>query len=232
MNQDPYDSLETRSAAARAADLAVLLPRLVAHARASCPAHCKRLEAVDPRAIRSIDDLRNLPVLRKSDLMAQQEAQRATDPFAGYAACGWSGLPAVRRAKRVFQSPGRIYEPQGEAPDALRAGRALFAAGFRAGDLVHNSFSYHLTPAGAMMELEELVRRHPELLRGRLVVEGQVSAERLVFHAEVQQASGELQAALAASIRDVTKLRADVVLVPPGCLADDGKVIDDRRSYH
>ena len=53
---------------------------------------------------------------------------------------------------RLFASPGPIYEPEGAARDYWRMGRALFAAGFRSGDLVHNAFSYHMTPAGAMME--------------------------------------------------------------------------------
>ena len=152
MNQDSYDTLETRHPAHRARDLAVLLPRQVAHAKAFTSAHAARLAHVDPEAIRTLGDLRHLPVLRKSDLHAEQAGQGGHDPFGGYAACGWAGLAPVRRAKRVFQSPGPIYEPQGEAEDAWRAGRALFAAGFRAGDLVHNSFSYHLTPAGALME--------------------------------------------------------------------------------
>ncbi|WP_043814541.1 phenylacetate--CoA ligase family protein, partial [Rubrivivax gelatinosus] len=94
------------------------------------------------------------PVTRKHELLERQAAERAAggDPFGGFAAIGWRGIGAVRVARRVFQSPGPIYEPEGAAADYWRFGRALRAAGFRAGDLVHNSFSYHLTPAGSMME--------------------------------------------------------------------------------
>ena len=73
--------------------------------------------------------------------------------FGGHAAVGWGAArPADRRALRVFCSPGPIYEPEGRGTDYWRMGRALYAAGFRAGDLAHNAFSYHFTPAGAMME--------------------------------------------------------------------------------
>jgi len=97
-----------------------------------------------------------LPVTRKHELLERQQAARAGaaggDPFGGFSAIGWRALGALRPARRVFQSPGPIYEPEGAAADYWRFGRALFAAGFRAGDLVHNSFSYHLTPAGSMVE--------------------------------------------------------------------------------
>ncbi len=91
---------------------------------------------------------------RKHELLERQKAARVAggDPFGGFATVGWQGLRHSQGAKRVFQSPGPIYEPEGQRPDYWRFGRALFAAGFRAGDLVHNSFSYHLTPAGSMME--------------------------------------------------------------------------------
>jgi phenylacetate-CoA ligase len=87
--------------------------------------------------------LAQLPVTRKSDLI---ELQRQEPPFGGFAAVPVSAL------RRVFVSPGPIYEPEGRRPDFGRFARALFAAGFRSGDLVHNTFSYHMTPAGAMVE--------------------------------------------------------------------------------
>jgi len=418
MSQQYYDYLETRDPEQRIRELGKLLPRQVANAK-STAGQAARLDAIDPEAIRSIKDLQLLPILRKSELAAQQAADRGRDPFAGYAACGWSGMGAARRARRVFQSPGPIYEPEGLQEDVWRAARALFAAGFRSGDLVHNSFSYHLTPGGALMEegalelgctvfpagvgnselqltamldlrphgytgtpgflktlveaaerqskqlslrkalfsgeayppslrdwmltrgvdgyqcyasadlgmiayetharqglvvdegviveivqpgtgdpvaegelgevvvttlntdypllrfatgdlsavlpgicptgrtntrikgwlgradqatkvrgmfvhptqVTEVVRRHPQVLRGRLVVDGEVAAERMVFHAETASPTAELTQALLMTVRDLTKLRADVRLVAPGELADDGKVIDDRRSY-
>jgi phenylacetate-coenzyme A ligase PaaK-like adenylate-forming protein len=87
--------------------------------------------------------LAELPLTRKSELI---ELQRQVPPFGGLTAAPISSL------RRVFVSPGPIYEPEGRRPDYWRFARALFAAGFRAGDLVHNAFSYHLTPAGAMVE--------------------------------------------------------------------------------
>jgi phenylacetate-CoA ligase len=80
-------------------------------------------------------------------------------------------------------------------------------------------------------QVTEVVRRHPEIVRARLVVEGEVAAERMVFQAETSCPTAELTQALLATVRDLTKLRAEVLLVTPGQLLDDGKVIDDRRSY-
>jgi len=144
-----YDALETRSADAREAALLAALPGHVAHAQAATGAFAELLAGVDAAAITSRAALAALPVIRKHELLERQKTLRTQDPFGGFAAVGW-GLK--RGAKRVFQSPGPIYEPEGAAPDYWRFARAFFAAGFRDGDLVHNSFSYHLTPAGSMME--------------------------------------------------------------------------------
>ncbi len=150
-----YDDLERREPAAREAALMAALSRQVAHAQAHSPAQAQRLAGVDAASVTSRAALARLPVIRKSELLQAQADLRAAgggDPFAGFSASGWNGLGHVRTAKRVFQSPGPLYEPQGHEPDSWRMARALFAAGFRQGDLIHNSFSYHLTPAGAMME--------------------------------------------------------------------------------
>jgi phenylacetate-CoA ligase len=144
-----YDELETRSAAEREAAQFAALPAQLAHARSATAAYATLLRDVDPPAVNGRAALARLPVLRKAELLERQKALRDSDPFGGFAAIGWG----VRRgALRVFQSPGPIYEPEGEAAHYARAARAFYAAGFRAGDLVHNSFSYHLTPAGSMME--------------------------------------------------------------------------------
>lgn len=416
-----YDALETREPGEREATLLAALPAQVARAQATA-AFAQILAGVDAGAVRSRDALAALPVTRKSELLARQKAAREAggDPFGGFAAVGWATLGSVRTARRVFQSPGPIYEPEGEARDYWRFGRALFAAGVRAGDLVHNSFSYHLTPAGSMVEtgahaigctvfpggvgntelqlqamaelrprayagtpsflrivfekadelgvrlpsltrasvggeafppalrdalrargvegyqsygtadvgliayettareglvldegvlveivrpgtgepvpdgevgevvvttlnpdyplirfgtgdlsavlpggcptgrtnrrirgwlgradqtakvrgmfvhpsqVAEIVRRHPEVARARLVIEGEMADDRMTLHAEVAAAPAALAQALAATIRDVTKLRGDVRLVAPGSLANDGKVIDDARRY-
>ena len=144
-----YDALETREPAAREAALMAALPAQIAHAQAHAPAFAESLAGIDARAISSRAALARLPVIRKHELLARQQALRGREPFGGFSAIGWG----VRGgARRVFQSPGPIYEPEGRAADYWRMARALFAAGFRAGHLVHNSFGYHLTPAGSMME--------------------------------------------------------------------------------
>ena len=148
-----FDALETRSADEREAALQRALPAQIAHAIARAPALAARLRGVDPAAVTSRAALAALPVLRKSDLLASQNAADAPDAFGGFATVGWgASRPPAQRAVRVFASPGPIREPETARADYWRMGRALFAAGFRAGDLVHNSFSYHLTPAGSMME--------------------------------------------------------------------------------
>jgi phenylacetate-CoA ligase len=149
---DFYDALEHRDPAAREAALLAALPGHIARAQQATSAFAESLAGVDAAAITSRAALAQLPVLRKSELLERQKALRAQDPFGGYAAIGWRGLRAGSGAKRVFQSPGPIYEPEGDGPDYWRMARAIFAAGFRAGDLAHCSFSYHLTPAGSMME--------------------------------------------------------------------------------
>jgi len=148
-----FDALETRSADERGAALRRALPAQIAHAAARAPAFAARLRDVDPAAVTSHAALAALPVLRKSDLLAHQNAADTPDAFGGFATVGWGATrPPAQRAVRVFASPGPIREPETARSDYWRMARALFAAGFRAGDLVHNSFSYHLTPAGSMME--------------------------------------------------------------------------------
>ncbi|MDZ5455387.1 phenylacetate--CoA ligase family protein [Azohydromonas lata] len=420
---DFYDALETREPAAREAALLAALPGVVAQAQAHSSAAAELLAGVDAREVTSRAALAQLPVLRKSELLRRQRERRHGDPFGGLATVGWRGLARPQGARRVFQSPGPIYEPEGEAADWWRMARALFAAGFRSGDLVHNSFSYHLTPAGSIMEtgahalgctvfpggvgntelqlqamaelgphgyvgtpsflkilleraaeqqialpslvkalvsgeacppslraffaehgvqafqcyatadlgliayetaareglvvdegviveivqpggsepvapgdigevvvttlnpdyplirfgtgdlsavlpgecpsgrtnvrlrgwlgradqatkvrgmfvhpgqLAQVAQRHPGLGRLRLVVSGEPAAERLLLRVEIPQAqapAGELAQQLAASVREVTKLRAEVELCAPGSLPDDGKVIEDGRRY-
>ncbi len=144
---DHYDALETRDPEARERAILERLPKQVAHAKARAAAFARLLADVDPASVTSREALARLPVTRKSEL---SEIQKSSRPFGGLAATGWGGgRPGV---KRVFASPGPIYEPEGAAPDYWRLARALHAAGFRAGDLVHNTFAYHFTPAGSMLE--------------------------------------------------------------------------------
>ena len=412
-----FDALELRDPGEREAALMKALPAQVAAAQATA-AFAEILGDVDAAAIGSRRALAQLPVTRKHELLERQKARRAHDPFGGFSAIGWRGQGAARPARRVFQSPGPIYEPEGAGADYWRMGRALFAAGFRAGDLVHNSFSYHLTPAGSMLEsgasaigctvfpggvgntelqlqalaelradayagtpsflrillekadadgvalpalrkasvggeafpaalrdqlrargieayqsygtadlgliayeteareglvldegviveivrpgsgepvadgevgevvvttlnpdypllrfgtgdlsavlpgpcptgrtnarikgwmgradqtakvrgmfvhasqVAELLKRHPELSRARLVVEGEMANDRMTLHAEAATRAEGLAAAVAASVRDLTKLRCEVRLAEPGTLPNDGKLIEDLR---
>jgi phenylacetate-CoA ligase len=417
---DHFDALETRSAQAREAALALALPAQV-RAALAVPAMAQRLGGVDAASVTTRAALAGLPVTRKSELLQAQQASRATggDPFGGHSALGWRSRAALRPARRVFQSPGALYEPEGAAPDYWRMARAMFAAGLRAGDLVHNSFSYHLTPAGSMMEsgahalgctvfpggvgntelqlqamqdlqpdayagtpsflrilvekaaetgvplsslkkalvsgeafppalrnwlaarglqayqcyatadvgliayetaareglvvdegaiveivrpgtgdvlpegevgelvvtvlnpdypllrfgtgdlsavlpgacptgrtnarikgwmgradqtakvrgmfvhpaqVAEVVKRHPEISKARLVVEGEMANDRMTLHIECAQPAEGLAAAVAQSLRDITKLRGEVAVAAPGGLPNDGKVIEDRRA--
>ncbi|MBV2263083.1 MAG: AMP-binding protein [Thauera sp.] len=141
---DFHDTRETRDPEARERELLSRLPAQIAHARAAAPAFGRLLADVDPDSVTSREALATLPVTRKSELLEMQKAAR---PFGGFSAVGWGAA-----CRRVFASPGPLYEPEGARPDYYRLARALFAAGFRAGDLVHNTFSYHFTPAGSMME--------------------------------------------------------------------------------
>ena len=419
---DFYDALEQRHPAEREAALMAALPGHIAQAQQTSAAFGQILAGVDASTIRSRAALAGLPVTRKHELLARQQALRGQggDPFGGFAAIGWRGLRAASGARRVFQSPGPIYEPEGQGSDYWRMARAIFAAGFRAGDLAHCSFSYHLTPAGAMMEsgahavgcttfaggigntelqlqaivdlqphgyigtpsflkilvekaaeagadirclakasvggeafppslrdwlaergvlayqsygtadcgliayetaarqglvldegvileivrpgtgdvlpdgevgevvvtvlnpgypllrfgtgdlsavlagpcpsgrsntrikgwlgradqttkvrgmfvhpgqVADVARRHPEVLKARLVVEGEMANDRMTLKVEVHGAPEGLASAVANSVRDVTKLRAEVLLAAPGSLPNDGKVIEDARSY-
>jgi len=423
MNADFHDALEARDPAVREAKLVAALPALVAHAQRNASAFAQFLAGVDAATINSRAALATLPVVRKPELLERQQAARdhGGDPFGGFATIGWRALGSVRRAQRVYQSPGPIYEPEGLAADYWRLARALHAAGLRGGDLVHNSFSYHLTPGGLMMEsgalalgctvfpggvgntelqlqaigelrpdayigtpsflkilvekaaetrtdiaslkkallggeafppslrdwliergiqayqsyatadlgliayetsareglvidegviveivrpgsgepvadgevgevvvttlnadhplirfgtgdlsavlpghcptgrtntrirgwlgradqtakvrgmfvhagqVAEVVKRHPEIARARLVVEGEMANDRMTFHAELTRAATEgLAERVAQSLRDITKLRGEIAWKQPGQLPNDGKVIEDLRSY-
>lgn len=404
---DFFDALETRDPAVREAALMAALPQQVAHAQSASTAYTELLAGVDALAVNSRPALAGLPLTRKSSLAAAQAARRALR-LGGFAA----GAP-----RRIFQSPGPLYEPEPDADgaDPWRIARALHAAGIRAGQLAHVGFSYHLTPAGAMMEaglraigaasfpggvgntelqvqamldlqpeayagtpsllrillekaadgghaltlrqalvsgeacppplvawfaerevdvlqcyatadlgliayqtpareglvvdegviveivrpgtgdplpdgevgevvvttlsrgyplirfatgdlsavmpgaspcgrtnqrlrgwlgradqsakvrgmfvhagqVAELLKRHPAVARVRLVIEGEMANDRMTLHAE---APDELADALASSLRDLTKLRGEIVIAAPGSLANDGKLIDDRRA--
>ncbi|MFN4897713.1 MAG: phenylacetate--CoA ligase family protein [Burkholderiales bacterium] len=414
------DALETRDPAVREAALLAALPGQIAHAQKNAPAFAEILKDIHAADITSRAALAKLPVIRKYELLEKQKASRAAggNVFGGFSAVSYGS-----KMPRVFSSPGPLYEPEGSRADYWRMARAIAAAGFQSGELIHNCFSYHFTPAGSMMEtgahalgctvfpggigqteqqvqtmaelqpagyigtpsflkiilekaaemgvalpsvkkalvsgeafppslrdwmtergvnafqcyatadvgliayetsarqglvidegviveivrpgtgdpvpegevgelvitslnpdyplirfgtgdlsailsghcptgrtnqrikgwmgradqttkvrgmfvhpgqVAEVVKRFPSALRARLVVQGEMANDSMALHVETTAAHGaeaELKAQIAEAIRDVTKLRSDVHLVAPGTLANDGKVIEDARSY-
>jgi phenylacetate-CoA ligase len=147
MTQTHYDDLEIQTPLDRSTRLLGQLPALVAHAQTNTGAFADILKGVDATGVNSLDALAQLPVTRKHELLARQQAGRAADAFGGF-----STLVYGKDMPHVFASPGAIYEPEGNTPDYWRTARALYGAGFRAGELIHNCFSYHFTPAGSMMD--------------------------------------------------------------------------------
>jgi len=139
---DHYDAQETRDPREREAELFARLPDVLRKAMAA-PAYAERLKGIDPAAVTSRAALAKLPVLRKSELPA---LHKAAPPFGGFVA-----EPPGSFA-RLFTSPGPIFEPEGAHADPWRGARALFAVGFRPGDVVLNTFSYHLTPGGFIFD--------------------------------------------------------------------------------
>ncbi len=140
---DHYDELEIREPAERERSLVKAVAAQVAHAKTHAPAYEQLLKDVDPADIDSAEAIAKLPLTRKSALL---ELQRENLPLGGF--CTVSGPDLAY----LFASPGPIYEPGSKRADFWRFARALFAAGFRPGNIIHNCFSYHLTPAGAMID--------------------------------------------------------------------------------
>jgi phenylacetate-CoA ligase len=139
---DFYDVLETRDSAVREREQFARLPDLIARA-VTAPGWAAHLKGVDPKSVISRAALSRLPLLRKGDLVA---LQKASPPFGGF------NVTPPGKVKRMHMSPGPIFEPEGAGADWWGTARALHAAGFRAGDVVHNSFAYHLTPGGFILE--------------------------------------------------------------------------------
>ncbi|MDH3596104.1 MAG: AMP-binding protein [Rhodospirillales bacterium] len=137
---DHFDDLETRGPEEREAALMSALRGQLAHAKDTAPGLARILEGVDPAAVTDRAALAGLPVTRKSDLIA---LQTEAPPFGGLAA---------GPAARLFASPGPIYELETARGGFWRTERALHAAGFRSGDLIHNCFAYHLTPGGWILD--------------------------------------------------------------------------------
>ena len=150
-----FDEREIGDPALRERELLAALPAALSRAASLAPAIARQLAQIDPRAMTTRAALATVPVLRKSQLLEAQQNARINAGargaplervFGGFSSIGWGA------ARRVFASPGPIYEPESARPDYWGFARALYAAGFRAEDLVHNCFSYHFSPAGSMME--------------------------------------------------------------------------------
>ncbi len=138
-----YDQLETRDPAQRERAQFNLLPDLLRQAIAAAPGWAAQLEGVDPAGVTSREALARLPLLRKSAL---KDLQAKSPPYGGFA------TRPVAELGRIFMSPGPIFEPEGFGEDWWRTARALYAAGVRRGDIVHNTFAYHLTPGGWILD--------------------------------------------------------------------------------
>ena len=143
MAGDYFDDREERDPEVREAALMAALPAQIAHAKDKAPAFAEILKDIDPAAVATLTALARLPVTRKSDLMARQSED---PPLGGF------GAIAPGAVARFFTSPGPIYEPEGPRADFWRTARALYAAGFRTGEVVHNAFAYHLSPGGWMLD--------------------------------------------------------------------------------
>ncbi len=137
-----YDALETRDPAVREREQFARLNEIIVRAM-TAPGWARHLSAADVKSVNSSAALSKLPVLRKSDISALQKEH---PPFGGL------NVTPPGKARRLLMSPGPIFEPEGEGSDWWGAARAVYAAGFRSGDIVHNSFAYHLTPGGFILE--------------------------------------------------------------------------------
>jgi len=140
---DHYDRLEGRDPGARERAQFKTLKTLLAYSKAKAPALRRQLRGVDTKEIVTREALAGVPLVRKSEL---KELQSPDSPFAGLVATKTGALG------RLFLSPGPIADPEGVASDWWGCARALYAAGFRKGDVVQNTFSYHLTPGGFILD--------------------------------------------------------------------------------
>jgi phenylacetate-CoA ligase len=168
MSDMPYlDQLETRDPEQRELAQFNLLADLIRNAMAAAPGWAEHLKGADAAAITSREALAGLPVLRKSALHVLQ-ARRL--PFGGFV------TTPVTEVARVFMSPGPIFEPEGRAEDWWRSARALYAAGVRKGDIVHNTFAYHLTPGGWLLDAGARALGCPVIAAGPSNSEQQIEA--------------------------------------------------------
>ncbi|WP_456620943.1 MULTISPECIES: phenylacetate--CoA ligase family protein [unclassified Bradyrhizobium] len=223
-----YDALETRAQAAREAELFSRLPDVLRSAM-TAPAYAERLKGCDPATVASRTALAGLPVLRKSELPA---LHKASTPFGGFVAA------APGSFARLFTSPGPIFEPEGRQTDPWRGARALFAAGFREGDVVLNTFSYHLTPGGFIFDSSARALGCAVIPAGPGNTEQQfelIEAYRPVGYSGTPDFLKILLDAAAASGRDVSSIKRALVsgaAFPPSLQAEiKARGIDAYQAF-
>lgn len=223
-----YDALETRAQAAREAELFSRLPDVLRSAM-TAPAYAERLKGCDPATVASRTALAGLPVLRKSELPA---LHKASTPFGGFVAA------APGSFARLFTSPGPIFEPEGRQTDPWRGARALFAAGFREGDVVLNTFSYHLTPGGFIFDSSARALGCAVIPAGPGNTEQQfelIEAYRPVGYSGTPDFLKILLDAAAASGRDVSSIKRAMVsgaAFPPSLQAEiKARGIDAYQAF-
>ncbi|KAF0819895.1 MULTISPECIES: phenylacetate--CoA ligase family protein [unclassified Cytobacillus] len=121
------------------------LKEVIHHAYENASGFKRRIEeaGISPGDMQTLKDLEKIPVLKKDRL---PELQSADQPFGGFTAV------KPYEMERIFMSPGPIYDPQTNGKDFWRFSEALKTAGFGKGDIVQNTFSYHLSPAGFMFD--------------------------------------------------------------------------------
>lgn len=223
-----YDALETCEHAAREADLFARLPDVLRSAMAA-PAYAARLKGIDPATVTSRAALAGLPVLRKSELPA---LHKASAPFGGFVAATPGSFA------RLFTSPGPIFEPEGRQADPWRGARALFAAGFREGDVVLNTFSYHLTPGGFIFDASARALGCAVIPAGPGNTEQQfelIEAYRPVGYSGTPDFLKILLDAAAASGRDISSIKRALVsgaAFPPSLQAEiKARGIDAYQAF-
>ena len=213
---DPYDTLETRSPAEREAALFAKLPNVL-RAAMEAPAYAERLKGLDPATVTDRAALARLPVLRKAELPA---LHKAALPFGGF----------VRKPPgsfaRLFTSPGPIFEAEAAHSDPWRGARALYAAGFRPGDVILNTFSYHLTPGGFIFDASARALGCAVIPAGPGNTEAQfelIEAYRPIGYSGTGDFLKILLDAAAAAGRDVTSIKRALVsgaAFPPSLQAE------------
>ncbi|MBV8916486.1 phenylacetate--CoA ligase family protein [Bradyrhizobium sp.] len=225
---DHYDALETRDADAREAELFARLPNVL-RAAMEAPAYAERLKGIDPATVTSRAALARLPVLRKSELPA---LHKAAPPFGGFVK-----KPAGSFA-RLFTSPGPIFEPEAADKDPWRGARALHAAGFRRGDVILNTFSYHLTPGGFIMDASARALGCAVIPAGPGNTEAQfelIEAYRPIGYCGTPDFLKILLDAAAAAGRDVASIRRALVsgaAFPPSLQAEiKSRGIDAYQAF-